>query len=54
MLLPVSAGYVLCISEGSVHGGLQHVSGIPNHRHGHPVQVQVSKKLCEALITSYI
>lgn len=35
------SGHVLCVGEGSVHGGLQHLSGLPHHRHGYPVQVQV-------------
>lgn len=34
-------GHVLRVSESSVHCGLQHLSGLSNHRHGHPVQVQV-------------
>lgn len=35
------SGHVLCVSEGSVHSGLQHLFGLPHHSHGHPVQVQV-------------
>lgn len=35
------SGHVLRVGEGSVHGGLQHLSGLPHHRHGYPVQVQV-------------
>lgn len=35
------SGYVLRVGEGSVHGGLQHLFGLPHHGHGHPVQVQV-------------
>ncbi len=37
------SGHVLCVSEGSVHCGLQHLFGLPHHGHGHPVQVQVRR-----------
>lgn len=39
--VPLISGHILCIGEGSIHSGLQHLFGLPHHGHGHPVQVQV-------------
>lgn len=41
------SGHVLCVGEGSVHRGLQHLSGLPHRGHGHPVQVQVRRLVVE-------
>lgn len=35
------SGHVLRLRQGPVHGRLQHVAGVSDHRHGHPVQIQV-------------
>lgn len=37
-------GHVLRICEGSLYGGLQHVSSVSDHSYGHSVPVQVSFK----------
>lgn len=45
LLVFPSSGQVLCVGEGSVHSGLQHLAGVAHHSHGHPVQVQVNVAL---------
>lgn len=35
-------GHVLRLGQGPVHGRLQHIAGVSDHSHGHPLQVQVS------------
>lgn len=41
-LSPPTLGHVLRLGQGPVHGRLQHIAGVSDHSHGHPLQVQVS------------
>lgn len=42
-----SQGLLLSVREGSVHGGIQHLSRLPHHCHGYPVSFQVSQDTSE-------
>lgn len=41
LCIPTS-GRVLRLHYGPVHGRLQHLAGVPDHCHGHSVQIQVT------------
>ena len=40
--LSPTLGGVLCLSQSPVHCRLQHVTGVSDYSHGHPLQIQVS------------